>query len=167
MADKDQLVKEKVEHTGVFDFKNFYTYAHSWLRDKEDYGVVEEKYSEKVSGDAREITIEWKATKKMSDYFKVEIGVKIEVKDLKDVEVEIDGKKSKMNKGKVSVEIKGTLVKDPDSKWDTTPTNRFFRDIYNRYIIPGRIDAMQGKVVGDVISFKEELKAFLELSGKR
>ena len=64
--------------------------------------------------------------------------VEFEVKELVDVEVEIDGKKKKMNKGKVSVDIKGDLVKDPESKWDVTPFYRFLRDLYGKYIIPGR-----------------------------
>ncbi len=167
MAEKDRIIKEKVEHFGLFDFKGFYGYAHSWLDDEEGYGVTEEKYSEKVSGNSRDITIEWKATKKLSDYFKIEIKIEFEVKDLTDVEVEIDGKKRKMNKGKVKVEITGNLVKDPESKWDTSPGTRFLRDIYNKYIVPKRIESMEERVESNVKDFKEELKAFLELTGKR
>ena len=138
MAEKDQLIKEKVEHSGVWDFKGLYSFTHGWLQE-EDYGVEEEKYSETVSGDARNINFEWKATKTFSDYFKHEMKLKFEVKELKEVEVEIDGKKRKMNKGKVTVEIKGTIIKDHQSKWDITPWYRFLRDVYNKYIIPGSI----------------------------
>lgn len=166
MADKDQIIKEKVEHSGLWDFSGFYGYSHSWLKE-EGYGVVEEKYSEKVSGNARDITIEWRATKKLSDYLKIEIQVRFEVKELVEVEVETDGKKKKMNKGKVSVEIKGNLIKDPDSKWEGSASYRFLRDWYNKYIIPKRIDSIEGKVEGDVKEFKEQLKSYLELSGKR
>ena len=55
--------------------------------------------------------------------------------ELTDVEVEIDGKKKKMNKGKAGLEIKGILTRDPDSKWDTSAFYSFIRDIYNKYII--------------------------------
>lgn len=167
MADKDRIIKEKVEHSGLFDFKGFYEYAHSWLAEEEDYGVVEEKYSEKVSGNARDIKIEWEATKQLSDYFKIEISIEFDVKDLTEVEVEIDGRKKKMNKGKVSVEIIGALIKDPESKWDSSPTARFMRDVYNKYIIPKRVETMEDRITKDVKDFKEELKAFLELTGRR
>ncbi len=166
MADKEQLIKEKVEHSGLLDFPGFYGYAHSWLKE-EDYGVVEEKYSEKVSGNAREITIEWRATKILSDYLKVEMQIEFEVKDLVDVEVEIDGKKKKMNKGKVSAKIMGNLIKDPESKWESSAFYRFLRDWYSKYIIPGRIEKVEDKIESDVRDFKEQLKAYLELSGKR
>src|SRR3989344_900134 len=161
MADKDRLTKEKVEHSGLIDFKAFYSFAHSWL-EEEGYDVEEEKYSETVAGNSRNISIKWKATKTISDYFKNEMKVEFEVKELVDVEVEIDGKKKKMNKGKVSVDIKGDLVKDPESKWDVTPFYRFLRDLYGKYIIPGRTSSMEGALVGNVIALKEEIKSFLE-----
>jgi hypothetical protein len=166
MAEKEQLTKEKVEHSGLMDFKALYGFAHSWL-EEESYDVEEEKYSEKVSGNSRDINIDWKATKTLSDYFKCEVKVTFEVKELVEVEVEIDGKKKKMNKGKVLITIKGTLVRDPESKWDITPGYRFLRDVYGKYIIPGRVDKIQGIIVGNVIGLKEELKAFLELTGRR
>lgn len=166
MAEKEEIIKEKISHSGVFNFSDFYKYAHSWLNE-EDYGVAEEKYSEKVSGNSRDITIEWKATKQVSDYLKMGWKIEFDVEGLTDVEVEIDGKKKKMNKGKVTVDIKAALFKDPESKWESSPFNRFLRDVYNKYIIPKRLENVQDRIITDVQDFKEELKAFLELTGKR
>lgn len=166
MAEKDQVTKEKVEHSGIFDFKEVYSFANGWFRE-EGWDLEEEKYSEVVSGNKRTIKFDWKATKRLSDYFKHEIKCKFEVKDLEDVEVEIDGKKKRTNKGKISIEIKGTLITDHENKWEVTPFYRFLRDIYSKYVVPARIESHQGKLVSDVISLKEELKAFLELTGRR
>ena len=166
MVEKDVIIKEKLDHSGVFSFSEFYEYAHSWFKN-ELYGVVEEKYSEKVSDKGRDIDIEWRAMKKVSDYFKLEHTIKMNIKGLIDVEVEIGGKRKKMNKGSIAMEIKGILVKDWESKWDTNAFFRMLREVYNKYIIPGRVDAMEDKVMDDVRTFKEEIKAFLELTGKR
>ncbi len=133
MAEKEQVVKEKVEHNGLLDFSSLYSFAHSWLKE-ENFGVDEEKYAEKTSGNSRDIDIEWKAMKDFSDYFIFEYKIKFEVKNLIDVEVEIDGKKKTMNKGKITIEITGVLVKDKDSKWDSSPFSRFSRDVYNKYL---------------------------------
>lgn len=166
MVEKEEVIKEKISHSGIFSFSEFYSYAHSWLKD-EDYGVAEEKYNEKVSGNTRDIAIEWKATKQTSDYFKESWKIEFEVEGLTDVEVEIDGKKKKTNKGKVTVNIKAALLKDPESKWGGSSFNRFLREIYNKYIIPKRLENVQERIISDVKDFKEELKAFLELTGKR
>lgn len=166
MAEKEEILKEKVEHSGVFDFAGFYSFAHSWFKE-ENFGVNEEKYAEKTSGTSRDIDVEWKAFKSITDYFKFEYRINFEVKDLTDVEVEIDGRKKAMNKGKVSVEITGTLVFDKDSKWDNSPFSRFMRDVYNKYIIPSRADDMRIKVANLAQRFKDELKSFLDLVGRR
>ena len=101
------------------------------------------------------------------DYFVKELRFKFEIKDLTEVEVEMDGKKKKMNKGKVTIEIKGTLIKDPDSKWEISSYYRFWRDVYNKYIFLKELTAWKEQISGDVIGLKEELKAYLELSGRR
>jgi hypothetical protein len=81
MAEKDLVIKEKLEHSGIFDFKGLYGYAHSWLKE-EGYGVTEDKYSESVTGNTRFIQVEWSISKKVSDYFKFEVSVKYEISGL-------------------------------------------------------------------------------------
>jgi len=166
MADKDLLIGEKVDFNGVFNFEEAYAYAFNWFRD-EGYGLVEEKYSEKVTANGRDIRFEWSASKTISDYFKIEMKVKVEVEGLTDVEVEIEGKKKKSNKGKISFGIKGVLTKDIGSKWDVSVFYQFLRDVYNKYIIPSRVDKIEDRVRDDVQDFKEKMKVFFEISGKR
>ena len=72
-----------------------------------------------------------------------------------------------MNKGRVFMEIKGTMIRDPESHWDRTPFYRFLRDVYNKYIVPSRIDAMTDTLRYEVSDLKEDLKAFMDLVGKR
>jgi hypothetical protein len=166
MAEKDLIVKEKLDHSGVFDFPAFYSFCHGWLK-YEEYFVVEEEYAEKVSGNAREMVIKWNASKTLTDYFKIEIKIKFEIYGLTDVEVEMDGKKKKMNKALVKMEIRGTLIKDPGSNWEGKPWYRFMREAYDKYIIPKRVDDLGEKVANDVRAFKEEIKSYLELYGRR
>lgn len=167
MADKEQISKEKVNHNGIFDFAALYAFMHSWLRDEEGYGVTEEKYSEKVSGNSRDIDFKWVAVKGISDYFKMEHQIEVEVRGLTDVEVEIDGVKRKTNKGKISMEMKSYIVKDVASKWDITPWYRFLRDFYNKYIIPAKIENLEEKIKGDIRKLKDDIKAFLDQMGLR
>jgi hypothetical protein len=167
MADKLELAKEKYDHSGLFDFSAYYSFAHAWLSEEKDYGVVEDLYSEKVSGNEREIAIKWTASKKVSDYFKVELKFKFLIFKLVDVEVEMDGEKKKMNKGKFVGEVKANLIRDPSSNWDVSPFNRFLRGLYDKFVIPQRIDGMEQFVLEEAREFVDESKAFLELTGKR
>lgn len=166
MAEKDLLIKEKVETSGLFDFAGFYSYAYGWFK-YEEYVVVEDEYTEKVTGNERDMVIKWKARKKVSDYFAIEIAIKYEVRNLVEVEVEIDGKKKKMNKGRMTAEIKGTLVKDWESGWDSSSWYKFLREVYDKYIIPNRIENMEERVFKEVWDFKDAIKSYLQLSAEK
>lgn len=166
MAEKDIIVREKAEYTGIFDYPAAYAYFFEWLKN-EKYTVTEEKHNEKVTASGREVTIEWRARRPITDYFLLEIAIKFELKQMVDVEVEINGKKQKMNKAVFRCELKGVLVRDPDSKWEASALYKFLRDVYNKYVVPGRIDQMEDTIREDTIAFKEAFKSFLEFSGKR
>lgn len=167
MAEKDVVIKEAIKYAGYGDFKNMYSYAHDWLKG-EGYSVVEDSYTEKVKGNSKEIEVVWKAAKKITDYFKSELDIKWRILGMEDVEVEIDGKKKKMNKfAEVKIEAKGTLVHDYTNQWNKSATTNFFKSIYNKYVIPERTEKMKDKIEGDIQNFKEEMKALLELSGKK
>lgn len=167
MGEKDTIIKEKLKYSGLGNFKEAYEFASEWLKD-EGFSVTEKEYKEKVSGDSKEIEINWEATKKISDYFKFIFGINWRILNMKDVEVEIDGKKKQMNKfGELSLDFKGTLEKDYSNKWSGTAMNRFFKDPYHKFVIPGRIEEKSENARNSIIKFKEEMKAFFELTGKR
>jgi len=164
MAEKDLILSEKVEHTGLIDFKGMYSYAHNWLKNNQ-YGVDEIEYKEKIDGNKKNISIKWEATKIVSDYFKIKHEIRFNIQNMTDVEIEIDGKKKQINKGFLEMPIKGILITDAQGKWEISPLYRFWRDIYNKYIIPSRIDRMKDKVFDELRDFKESIKAFLDHTG--
>ena len=166
MTIKKKLIKERLSYSGLFDLAGIYGYAYSWL-DEEDFGVSEEKYNEKVSGNTRDIYIEWKAIKEVSDYFNIEYKMEFTISGLSEVEVEIDGERKKMNKGKFELVIKGTLVQDPRSKWDVSPAYRMFRDVYSKYIIPGRVNDAEDQVRDKASDLREALKVFFDITARK
>ncbi len=168
MVEKDTIIKEKVKHTGLGDLKASYKYAREWL-DKEGYTIVEDNYSEKVvEGNAKEIEIEWTAWKKITDYFKITIKIKWKILKMTEVEVEIEGKRRTMNKfGEIALELKGILEKDYSSKWEVSPFTKFFKEIYHKYVIPQRTEEREKEVRDIVQDFKEEMKAYFELTGRK
>jgi hypothetical protein len=167
MGEKDTVVKEKFKYGGLGDFKETYKFARDWFW-KEDFNLIEDSYTEKIVGNGKEIEIEWTATKKITDYFKVILKAKWRILGMTDVEVELDGKKKKMNKfAELGMELKGVLEKDYSNKWGVSGYEKFFKDIYQKYVIPERTDKKEDEVRDFIQDFKEEMKAFLELTGRR
>ncbi len=167
MAEKDKIFSSKIKYDGLMDFKEFYKFCYQWLTDESSLDVVEKKYAEKITGDAKNIKVEWEGLRKVTDYFQFKVDVGFEVINLTSVEIVQDGKKLKMNKGSVEVSIKGTLVKDYDGKFEHTSSQKFMRGIYEKWVIYSRVKEYEGKLVGDCNEFLSQAKAFLDLEGKR
>lgn len=166
MAEKNEVFKQEVKHKGFFHYSDFYSFCYNWLKD-EGYSVAEKKYEEKVSGFGKEITIEWEAKKKVSDYYRNIIGIKWHILGMNDAEVEVDGKKQKTNKGEVKLKVAADLERDYEQNWDKNPLWKFMRGVYDKYVIRTTTEEYESRLKSKGESFVENAKSFLRLEGKR
>ena len=167
MAEKDTIFSSSVKSTGIFPFRDFYNFCYDWLTEEIGLDVSEEKYKEKLSGNEKEIEIVWVGTKKVTDYFKFEVKVDFIIKHMVDVELVKDSVKRKSNKGEIQVKVKGTLIRDYNGKFETTAFKKFLRSTYEKWVIPSRIDEFQEKVAQECDEYLNQVKAYLDLEGKR
>lgn len=113
------------------------------------------------------IKVEWTGSRKITDYFKFLVEVKFEVLNLINVEITQDGRKVKMNKGSVEVQVKGNLVRDYEGKFEKNSMQKFMRGIYEKWVIYSRIKEYEDKLIEDCNEFLSQAKAFLDLEAKR
>ena len=167
MTEKNQIFSSKVKYNGIFSFQDFYKFCYEYLTEEFGFYVAESKYGEKITGDAKEIEIEWEGGKKVTDYFKYIIKVDFRIIGLKNVEIQKESKKIQTNKGSIEISMKGILVSDYEGKYNTSPTLRFFRGVYEKWIIPSTIEQIEEKLISHCDGFLGEAKAYLDLEGKR
>ena len=167
MAEKDKLFSSKIKYNGIVDFAEFYKFCYEWLRDETGLLLSEDKYTEKISGDAKNIDIEWTGIRNITDYFRLEVKVKFRILGLTNVEVNQGEKKIKTNKGSVEVEVKGNLVRDYEGKFEKNAFQKFLRGIYEKTVIHARVEQFQEKIINDCDEFLAQAKAYLDLVGKR
>jgi hypothetical protein len=129
--------------------------------------LAEEKYSEKIVANGKDIDIEWKGTKKITDYFKMEIKADFKILGLKEVEVSKGETKFKSNQGQVKLKVKGILVRDYQAKFEGTGFRKFLRETYEKWVIPSRVDEMEDKIIGWCDEFLNQAKAYLDLEGRK
>ena len=167
MAEKDIIFSSKLKYTGILDFAEFYKFCYNWITEETELLLSEDKYVEKLSGDSKNIDIVWSGKRKITDYFQFEAKIAFKVLNLTKVEITQNGRKIDTNKGSVEISIKSTLTKDYKGKFETNAFNKFLRSIYEKWVISGRIDQMEGKIIGDSDEFLGQAKAYLDLEGKR
>ncbi len=168
MAEKETIYSSSMKYDGIFSFKDFYKFCYEWLTEETHMDfVMEGKYEEKIKGDEKEVVVEWEGQKKITDYFRFDIKVKMEIKRLKEVEVMQDGIKVKANSGSAKIGVKGILVRDYESKFEGTAFRKFMRSIYEKWIITSRIKQFEDYVASKCDEFLGQAKAYLDLEGKR
>lgn len=167
MPEKDTIFSSKLKHAGIFKFSDFYRFLYDWLIDETELDLIEKKYKEKITGDSKELEIEWEGTRKVTDYFKFSVKVEFRIIGLMNIEINQGGQKVKTNKGDVEIKVKGTLVRDYEGKFEKTGTRKFMRSVYEKWVIPSRIDQFEEKLISDCDEFLSQAKAFLALEGKR
>ncbi|MEM4270473.1 MAG: hypothetical protein QXO70_00045 [Candidatus Pacearchaeota archaeon] len=167
MAEETPVFKGKLKHSGLFDFKELYKFCYNFWKENKEYLITEKSYGEKITPTGKEIEIEWETMKKVSDYFKLTAKIKWRIVGFTEVEAEREGKKIKINKGEIEISVESKLVRDYEGKWESSPSLKFFRSIYDKYIIKNKIEEMEDKIFGDSDEFLAQVKAFLALEAKR
>jgi hypothetical protein len=162
MGHKKQIYREKLNQVGFWDYVEVYTMLFNWLKDH-GYALSEDMYKEKLSGGGKEVIINWSAKRMVTDYFLYEITLSWHILGMKDAETEIDGKKTKMNKGELEIDIKASIINDYEQKWTDKPLNRFMRAIYEKYIIRTTVDEYEETLEEEVQDMINDLKAFLRI----
>ena len=166
MAEKETVYSSTIKYNGIFSFKDFYKFCYEWLTEEIGLDIMEDKYEEKISGDRKEIAVEWTGERKLTDYFKFDgkIGFMINIRE---AEIVKEGVKIRTNEGSCKVSIKGIIVRDYQGKFETSAFNKFLRSIYEKWVITSRIEEIKGKIAGDCDEFLSQTKAYLDLEGKR
>jgi hypothetical protein len=167
MSEKDKIYEEKIKFTGIFDFKEVYRIAYTWLKDYQ-YWIEERQYSEKIKPEGKDVEVHWIARRKISDYFRFHFRVDWQIFRMVPVEItDENGNKLKMNKGQLEIKITAYLEKDYESRWESNAFAKFLRGVYDRYVIRSRIESYEDKVVAELEEMIAALKSFLEIEGKR
>ena len=168
MAEEETIFSSKMTYNGVFSFKDFYQFCYNWLRDETNLTTFsEDKYSEKLKGEAKEIDVEWTGHRDITDYFRIKMKVTFMVRAMTQVKIKKGGAEIDSNKGNIDVKIKGILVKDYQSKFEMTAFRKFLRAFYEKYIILATVKEFRGRIVADCDEFLTQAKAYLDLEGKK
>lgn len=163
MAEREVVIdKMRLSYEGLFKVSELYKLIDGWLREK-GYDKRERIMVENVTKDGKFIEWEIEPWKKITDYACNVIKLRIIMTDIKEIEVEIDKAKVKMNQGKVDFVFDGYVETDYESRWDTKPLFYFLRTFFNKYIFKPYTEGYAINVIEDVNDLHSRIKSFLNL----
>ncbi len=166
-GEEETIFTSKIKYRGIFSFKDFYQFCYDWLTEESGWDIMETEYDEKLTGDTKNINIEWKFSKKVTDYFKFKGSVKFKILGLANIEIMQGGAKVKTNNGGIEVKIKSILQRDYQGKFDRSAYKKFLRGIYEKWVIPSRIEEFEGRLATISDTFLGQAKSFLDLEGRK
>ena len=151
-----------ISFSGLFSAKDLYSIIDTWLMDNR-YDKREIRNSELVRQEGKYIEIELLPWRKITDYAKYEIKVRVMIKNMTHVEVEKDGKKVKMDKGDVTVILDGYLTTDYENVWEAKPVYYFLRTLFDKYIYKLYTNRFEAGLKSDVFHLNRQIKGLLNV----
>lgn len=155
--------KERVDYSGLFEMKEVYKVMQQWASDK-GYWLIEKHHGETTKPEGKIIDMDFEPFKKFTDYAKSIVKIRAQFQNVKDVVVERDGHKMKLQDGKIVIIFDGILETDYEGRWESKPVFFVLRTLFEKYLYTPFISGFERGVKEDTIELKNNLKAFLNLS---
>ncbi len=155
--------KERLDYDGLFDAKEVFKVMQQWATDR-GYWLIEKRHGETTKPEGKFIDMEFEPFKKFTDYAKSIIKIRAQFNDVKDVAVERDGRKVKVQDGKIIIIIDGILETDYEHRWEGKPVFYVLRSIFEKYVYTPFVSGFERGIKEDVLSLKNNVKAFLGLA---
>jgi hypothetical protein len=163
MSEREVLVdKMRLTYEGIFSILEVYKIMDEWFEEK-GYDKREVKNIESIFPEGKYVEIVVEPWKKLTDYAKSVLKVRMIFSDIKEVEVEKDGVKVRLNQGKAHFVFDAYLETDYEHKWEAKPTFFFIRTIFDKYFYKSYTSQMKGEVMDSINDLHARIKSFLNL----
>jgi len=151
-----------LDYEGLFNAKDYYKLLDGFFAEK-NYDKREGLSMEKVEASGKYIELEIEPYRKLTDYAKAVIRVRTKMFNVKEVEVEKDGHKLRLNQGKINILIDGLIQTDYENRWTDRPFYVFMRTLYDKFIYKRYMDDYTKYLKDEVGQLHTQLKSFFNL----
>ncbi len=161
MAELTSVVRNlKVSFEGLFDFAELMGHVQAYFK-SEGFGWFEAQHNEIVKETGKDIFIMADNRREISDYAKSRIVIYITIRDLTDVEIEKDGRKFIVNRGKVTFEFEAYILTDYMGRFEGKPWMYFYRSMMEKFVGVREIHRYRTLVREDIDIILREVHGYL------
>lgn len=160
-----QVPVSNIRFKGVFDYDGLMQLVYDWM-DRRKFKIIEKIYKHKGGAAGWEFERELEGTRKVTDYIKYVITVAIHTWDTKEVEVIKDGKKMKLNKGRLEIKMNIGIELDYAGRWESSEAMEKVRNFFHSYIIKKEIAFKHADpLYYGMLALHTSIKKFLAMEG--
>lgn len=153
---------EKIDYSGPLEVTNL-------LRTIENF-IWERGFDKRQEKDFEQNTergkfIEWQIApwKTITDYTRYIIKVRVLGYDIGKTDVVKNGKKIKVDNGRIIIVIDGFVEYDVESRWEQKPILHFLRTIYDKFIFKVYTERFEQRLIHDINHLHDHIEKFLNL----
>jgi hypothetical protein len=154
--------KQAIKYKGLVNIEEFYMHIDKWLKSK-SFEKAETRSEEHAEKDGWYIELLLEPFFKFNDYIREVLRIHIHMYNVKDVEVDIDGHKVKLQEADVTVATEGFFITDYENRWEAKPVNFFLRSLIDKYVYRRYTQKYQGIVKETMEDFRANIKSYLNL----
>lgn len=166
MSNKKIVVDQlKFTYEGLFDFSELYALITAFFQEK-GYDRREQLSKEQRTRNGKQIKIELKPKKNINEYTAIRQKLNIVGHNIKKVQIEKNGSKQKIDKGKIKFTLDGILITDRDDQWSHTPFMWFIRQMMDKYILGDHHIKAEKILLNDIEQFQSEIESYLNTQGQ-
>lgn len=162
-----------VNYNDVFVAKYFYRLLREWLvdngyGDRDDSKWPEVFYLQKENPQTgKEIWLRWRLQKNPdisgSKMWRYDVDIDIHYLGLKETEITHKGKKLKMDKGEVEVQVAAYLIIDYEKVWESHKWLKHYKKFILNKLMKNKQEYYKNKLTGEMESFQDAMKEYLQL----
>jgi hypothetical protein len=151
-----------LKYDGLFSVLDLYKIIDDWLKEN-GYDKVEKENIEYVKPEGKYIEMRLEPYRKVSDYVQNRIVMKIIMTNIKEVDIDIDRKKRRLNKGEIAINFDAYLETDYAQRWEQKPVLFFIRTLVDKYVYKIQTQKFEDSLKTDTTNLHTAVKSFLNL----
>jgi hypothetical protein len=150
----------KVSYEGLFDFAHMMK-AIIEFHNSHGFGWFESQHNELIKETGKDIFIHCDNRHEINDYAKSRLVLFITVKNLTDVEIEKDGRKMIVNRGKITFEFEAYVMTDTMGRFEQKAWLYFYRAMMEKFIGVREMHRYRTVVREDLDGILREIHGYL------
>jgi len=166
------ITKYVVNYKDVFVLEDLYLLMYEWLIENDYATRTDEEFPEKymldrTGGAGKEIWFRWRLKKNpfpgKQAFWRFDLDIDVMVLAMKDVELVVQNKKFKANKGECEVTVTANLVFDASKEWRKNPLLKPFRNFYFKRFLSKKKDMLEKQFYKEAYELRDAINNYFKL----